>query len=431
MKKLSGIIITFCILTTLLGCKKKDIIVEDYTPTLTSIDISDAKFLLSGNRLSDTISLTKISSEGIETPIILLDEDNEPVEWKYVDYVDFLFTSDKYVGMVIRWRINASIYQSEDYKQRIFYLINKYDSKIVFTYNFGESTSLDYPSYFSMDQNDIIYYLSDLSLSGYSLYRFKWNESNTSDSKPELIEKDIQKYYLTPNGDLACMKETRSGGFVNYYYTIKFSDRSQLVVPSWGNNSYDPYEGYGIYTLGVNNSGGFCACYKNPNSTFEMKILQTINNKTDFWYCNSVTETINKFYIVRGQLWGIHNTNNTYSDFINLSNCGSYSISSTYLPIRDLSYYSQIRTSQDYFYYYNTDKNEVYRFYPEDGATIVWKTFPIEMDIFGSEYEFSIDDFAIFTLYSRNNIWLLVLLDNNGNELAQKVGTLIRSAIVL
>lgn len=335
--------------------------------------------------------------------------------------------------MVIRWRINASISALADDKQRIFYLIDKYDSKIVFTYNFGTSEMLDYAGYFSMDQNDIIYYLSDLSLSGYSLYRFKWNESNTSDSKPELIEKDIEKYFLTPNGDLACLKKTYSSpGVVNYYYTIKFSDRSQLEVPSWGNNSYNPQEGYGIYTLGINKSGGFCASYKNPNSTFEMKILQTINNKTDFWYCNSVTETINKFYIVRGQFWGIHNTDNTYSDFINLSNCGSYSIFSAYLPIKYLNYdVDRICTSQNYFYYHNTDKNEVYRFYPEDGATIVWKTFPSEMDIYGSEYEFSIDDFAIFTLYAHNNIWLLVLLDNNGNMLAQKEVRLISSAIVL
>ena len=284
MRKLAGIILTFCILTTFLACKK-EVIVADYTPTLTSIDISGAKFLLSGNRLSDTISLTKISSKGIETPIILLDEDNKPVKWKYVDYVNFLFTSDKYVGMAIRWRINASIHQGEDDKQTIFYLINKYDSKIVCAYNFGKSASIVYASYFSMDQNDIIYYLSDLSLSGNSLYRFKWNESNTSDSKPEFIEKDIQKYYLAPNGDLACLRETYSSpGVVNYYYTIKFSDRSQIVVPSWGNNSYNPQEGYGIYTLGVNKSGGFCASYKNPKSTFlEMKILQTINNKTDFY----------------------------------------------------------------------------------------------------------------------------------------------------
>jgi hypothetical protein len=138
MKKLTGIIITFLILTILAACKKEDIKVEDYTPTLTSIDITGAKFLLARNRNSDSIGITKISRNGIETPVLLLDENKKPVEWKYVDNIEFLFSINNYVGMLIRWRINASEAMIFEVRRSIFYLISKSESKIVLDANGNE-----------------------------------------------------------------------------------------------------------------------------------------------------------------------------------------------------------------------------------------------------------------------------------------------------
>jgi hypothetical protein len=430
MKKLTGIIITFLILTILAGCKKKDVIVEDYTPTLTSIDITGAKFLLAGNRISDSISLTKISRNGIETPILLLDEKSEPVEWKYIENINFPFSINKYVGMLIKWRINAAKSSYNENEQNSFYLINKDDSKIVFTHNFNKNTILYSAIEFKMDQNDIIYYLSNPTSYGYSLYKYSWNEANELEPNNEVIDKDVEKgYYLTPKGDLAYIKDTiPADNLSGYRYTFKFSDGSQLLVPSWGTGSYTPDKSYGIHALGVNCLGYFCAYYKNLNgNSLEMKTLQTYNGKRDFWYCNLLTKSIDKFHIVRGQLFGEYEAAITAKAFLNLTNCGSYKIYSSVLPN---PYFYHIWTSQDYFYSCGVEKDVILRFYPEDGVATVWKTIPKEWGAYNISCDFSADNFAVLTIFS-TIMNRQVLLDANGNELAQKANNLATSIVIL
>ena len=427
MKSASGIIITFCILISFLGCKKTDILEDDPIPSLAYIDISGAKFFLC-NKLSENseYDFSKISAEGIETGVTLMDENHEPVDLKSMNIPNLIFSLDEYIGLDISWNKTKTIGNMSYSNTTIFYLIHKTDGKVLVSYDVTESNKIQYGLNFSIDPNDVIYYKGN----DQSLNKFTWNKSDPSDVKREVIDTDVEKYILAPNGDLAYMKKVDN----NPKYYFKFSNGSTMEIPSpWSNPNKTYYESSGIIKLGITNYGKFCAYYKNADSDIcQIKVLTELAGRTDFWFCNSVGETIDEFYCLGDQLWGIHYQANNYVNFINFSECGSYTEYPDYFLCQELS---KLRHSHNFFYFFVSETKKVYRLSPGNGIPSVWLTFPNELDVYGSDFDFSEDEYSIFQAYflsqDPQNYWRYFFLDNNGDIIAEKEGKNVFGCLVL
>jgi hypothetical protein len=425
-KSSTVIIITFSLLISIFGCKKSDILEDDPIPSLAYFDISGAKFLLCNKHSENEYDFSKLSAGGVETDVAIVDQNNVQIDYKDMSSPVFIFSFDEYIGLTINWNKTKTIGNASYANTVFFYLIRKSDGKVLVSYDITQSDDIAHGLNFNIDQNDNIYYKS---ING-SLERLKWNKNDPSDVRIEVIDPDIDKYILAPNGDFAFSKMVNS--FPKYYF--RFSDGSKMEIPSpWSNMGMSFYESSGIIQLGISNYGKFCAYYKNANTDIcQMKVLTELSGQTDFVYCNSVVVEIDEFCCVGNQLWGIHLRSNNNVDFINLSECGRFTIYPSYFLCHD---FLNLHHSHHFFYSFDRETKKVYRLAPGNGIPSVWLSFPDGLDVYGSIFDFSKDEYSIFQVYYNSQDPQVNLkyffLDNNGNIITQREGQNIYSWVVL
>lgn len=413
MRNSFSIIIIFCILISFPGCKKIDNLEEEPIPSLAYLDISNAKFLLCKKQSEHEYDFSKISPQGIETEATFLDKNNEPVDLKNIFQPYFIFSLDEYIGLAISWNKTKTNGNHSYSTTTFFYLIHKTDGKVLVSYDITESSNIMYGLHFSIDRNDAIYFKGNDA----SLYKYTWNKNDPADVRTQVIGTDVDKYFLAPNGDLAYTKIVNT----QPKYFFKFSNGDGMEISSpWSNPNLSYYKASGIINLGITNNGKFCAYYKNANSDIcQMKVLTELSGVTDFWFCNSANKNIDEFYSVGDRLWGIHRQSNNYINFINYSECGNYTENPDYFLCKDLS---KLRHSHNFFYCFVPETKKVYRLTPGNGIPSVWLTFPNELNVYGTDYDFSADEYSVFKAYfdsqDPENYWRYFFLDNTGNIIA-------------